>query len=253
MNTESDKPLPDQWSQKAQPGEKLFHLANKWRASPAFMADTTRLFAAFGFAADDFADQIVVDVGAGSRLRSRFFAKARLAAVEPLADDFVGEISWCDLDQAESLYSEPAEKMIEPLRGQASLVMCINVLDHTYDPQAILDNIRSYLRDDGLFLLSVDLHAGADELHPVALTRESLAQMLGKARFEPVRAYEGLPGSPYYGHGWAYTLVLRPSAGQRCDVDAVQPVRLRGARWGWAYRLVFGAARTLKRLLKPNP
>ncbi len=250
MKNESNKQAPEQWSKQAQPGEKSFHLANKWRASPGFMASTTRLFEAFGFSADDFAEQVVVDVGAGSKLRSRFFAKARLAAVEPLADDFVEEIPWCDLDQAESLYSEPAEKMIESLRGQASLAMCINVLDHTYDPQVILDNIRAYLKEDGLFLLSVDLHGGADDLHPVALTRETLGEMLGKAGFELVRAYDGLPNSPYYGHGLAYTLVLRPSDGLRCDVDAVQPVRLKGARWGWAYRLVLATARTLKRLLK---
>lgn len=93
MNTKSDKSAPDQWRSKAQPGEKAFHLGNKWRASPAFMADTARLFEAFGFTADE----------------------------------------------------------------------------------------------------------------------------------------------------------------QRCDVDAVRPVRLRGARWGWAYRTVLAPARTLKRLLKPDP
>jgi 2-polyprenyl-3-methyl-5-hydroxy-6-metoxy-1,4-benzoquinol methylase len=252
MSQQPDKPLSDQWRQKAQPGEKAFHLGNKWRASSAFMADTARLFEAFGFKADDFAGQLVVDAGAGSRLRSRFFAKARLAAIEPLANDFIREIPWCDLDQAQYLYSEPAEKMMEPLCGQAAMVMCINVLDHTYDPQSILDNIRAYLRLDGVFLLSVDLHAGADEMHPVALTRQALSEMLAKAGFEPARAYEGLPNSPYYGHGLAWTLVLRPSEGGPWPADAVRPVRLKGSRWAWAYRLVFGVARTIKRLLKPG-
>jgi hypothetical protein len=82
----------------AQQWEFLFHRKDGWRHTPDFMAHTARLFQHFGFRPDQYRGRTVVDVGAGSMLRSRFFEEARLVAIEPLADRFRAEIGGCDLD-----------------------------------------------------------------------------------------------------------------------------------------------------------
>lgn len=206
------------WADKSQPGEKSFHLTSQWRNTPLFMENTATIFAGFGLRREQFAGELIVDIGAGSKLRSKYFTAARIAAIEPLADDFVDRIAWCDLRDAERLYSLPAEQRIKELQGQAAFAMCMNVLDHTYDPAAILKNIHSYLKPGGELLLSVDLHDGqADDLHPVALDAASLRALAIECGFAIGRAYQYLADRPSYGHGFAYTLVLTPRAAGQTD------------------------------------
>lgn len=201
-----------EWELVAQPGEMDFHRDSSFRQGPQFMEHTERLFRSWGYSPDAFQGRLVVDLGAGSKLRSRYFQGARIAAVEPLADRMRAEIPWCDLDTAERVFGSPAETCIQELVGRAALVMCLNVLDHTYDPGAIIRNAAAYLDADGELVLSLDLHDDADHLHPVHLDRESLLSLCREAGLEPLREYTGLPGSRSYGHGEAFTLVLRRAA-----------------------------------------
>ena len=245
------------WAEKSQPGEKTFHLSSQWRNTSLFMQNTAAVFEGFGLRRDQYAGELIVDVGAGSKLRSKYFAAARIAAIEPLADDFVREIAWCDLNDAERLFSRPAEQCVDELRGRAAFAMCINVLDHTYDPQAILRNIHSYLRPDGAFLLSVDLHDGqADDLHPVALDVDSLRALAIDCGFAIRRAYQYLACGPSYGHGFAYTLVLSPRAANQPDGRETPTKRLmseqdlrawrrraRLDRWAHKLKRLFGGRR----------
>lgn len=58
-----------------------------------------------------------MDLGAGSKLRTKFFTDAKIIAIEPLAEKFMKEIEWCDLKDAYRVYSRPAEDFIGELEG----------------------------------------------------------------------------------------------------------------------------------------
>ena len=180
------------------------------------MAQTDRLFRYFGFQPDDYAGKTVVDVGAGSMLRTKFFRDARLVVVEPLADRFLAEIKTTDLRDADEVHSRPAEQLVESLVGTADLVMSINVLDHCYDFEKIARNIGLYVKPDGVAFLSFDMHAEADEMHPLSLTEETCTPLFANAGLSIEKLTTGvgdsLGGPQTYGHG-PYTLNywLRPA------------------------------------------
>ncbi len=205
------------WRVVAQTGELRFHQKDAWRHSPEFMQQTATLFGWWGYPSDAFEGRLIVDIGAGSRLRSRYFERARIVAIEPLADRFVSTIKWSDLREAAELQSIPAEQFVEHLEGQAAFVMCINVLDHVFEPDSVVRNAFRYLEPEGDFLLAVDLHARGEAgyMHPVHIDRAGLRRMLDAAGFSIVREFDGLgpTGANSFGHGHAYTIVARrPSA-----------------------------------------
>jgi hypothetical protein len=222
------KPALEQWKTTAQAGELDFHINRKMQPNETLEELNQSLFEGFGFTADQLAGNTVVDVGAGSHLRTKFFKNARIVAVEPLADSYMNGIDWCELADADVVHAVAAEAKIEDLVGEAELVTCINVLDHTYDPGAILDNIHAYLSTSGRFLLSVDLHGEtSDGMHPVELTLPNLVELAEAHGFVVERGYMYLPYQRSYGHGDAVTLILR-----RRDVDEPtgQPVRFERLR-----------------------
>ena len=195
----------EKWASEAQEGEFAFHKTNKWRQTPDFMIQTDRLLRHFGFTPEQYAGKVVVDVGAGSMLRTRFFTGAHLVVVEPLADRFLAEIPGCDLNNAAEVYSLPAEQLVEPLVGRSDLVISINVLDHCYDFPQIVDNIRQYLKPDGVAFLTFDMHDKADHMHPLSLTEKTCKPIFDQAklRIEKVTTGVGdaLGGPQTYGHG----------------------------------------------------
>src|SRR5207247_10536123 len=69
---------PDLWKTSAQEGELRFHKQNRWRETDDFRAHSKKLFEYFGFREDQYAGKTVIDLGAGSRLRTKFFRGARL-------------------------------------------------------------------------------------------------------------------------------------------------------------------------------
>ena len=113
------------------------------------MAETKKLFYWWEYSRSAFEGKVVVDLGAGSKLRSKYFEGARLIAIEPLADRYLQGIKWCDLKDAEETYSVPAEELVPQVKGRADFVMCINVLDHVYNPDRALANARAYLKKGG--------------------------------------------------------------------------------------------------------
>jgi SAM-dependent methyltransferase len=206
----------EHWQKLSQEGEFRFHKRDRWRHSSAFMEQSERLFRHFGFEPDDYAGKVVIDLGAGSKLRSKFFKNAHLVVIEPLADRFMAEIEGSDLHEASEVHSRPAEQLIDSLVGKADLVVSINVLDHCFDFPQIVSNIQRYLKPDGLAFLSFDMHAEADDMHPLSLTQKKCAPIFAKAGFVIEKVTTGmgevLGGSQTYGHG-PYTLNywLRPA------------------------------------------
>jgi len=192
----------EKWEQVAQNGEFRFHLKNEWRQSPEFMGQTKRLFGHFGFSPDDYNGKVVIDLGGGSRLRTKYFIGARIFVIEPLAEKFIKEIDWCDLRDAERVYSTPAEENIEECNNSADLVISINVLDHCYNFKEIIKNIKAYLTRDGLAFLSFDKHDGADAMHPLRLTEKICEELFVKNGLS-VEKYSKGAGDilKTYGHG----------------------------------------------------
>lgn len=193
------------WERDAQPGEFQFHRENRWRQTEDFVAQTESLLQHFGFDPHDYDGRTVLDLGAGSKLRTKFFRGARLVVIEPLADRFRSEIDWCDLDDASEVHSVPAEELVNPLVGSVDLLVSINVLDHCFDFEAIARNIREYLAHDGLAFVSFDKHDYADKLHPLTLTERSATEIFERADLVVERMTTGLGdalgGPQTYGHG----------------------------------------------------
>ena len=170
------------WKLSAQEFEFAFHKGpgGLWRMSSDFMRQTTVLFEFWGYPPDKYDGCIILDLGAGSKLRSKYFRNARIFAIEPLASRFK-ELPFSDLGDAEAVYSLPAEDLVEELKGKVSFLMCINVLDHVFDPRHVLENCLEYLSHDAEFLLSTDLHKELrDEGHPVGFTQESLLSLVAE-------------------------------------------------------------------------
>ena len=230
----------EKWQKEAQELEFQWHATDGkgWGTTDKFEYYNGGLFRALGYTPDDFNNGIVLDVGAGSRLRSKFFRGAKIVVLDPLADRYLAELPWSDVRDAWEIYSEPAEDFCDKLEGRADLVMCLNMLDHCFDPVKVLSNFRRYARESGQVLLSTDLHAKADAMHPGHFDRHGLDEMAGKAGFSIERSYLGLQHKRAYGHGVAYSLVMRPgTAGDRCMFPTV---RLRGIWIGPVKQFVKG-------------
>jgi len=204
----------NQWRTVAQPKEFLWHATTgkTWGTLDRDRFDffNNRFFQSLCFAQDDFNGKAVLDIGAGSRLRSKFFRGAKIVVLDALADRYSKELAWSDIRDADTIYSKSAEEFIPDLKGEISLAMCINVLDHTYNPEQILRNVAEYLKPVGQVIVSVDLHDRADEMHPIGLNRSLLIAMVERAGFTIERQYLGLPEKKAWGHGLAYSLVLSP-------------------------------------------
>jgi len=119
-----------------------------------------------------------------------------------LAQRFIEEIDWCDLTDAEKVYSSPAEECIQECVNTADLVISINVLDHCYDFDKVIGNIAAYLKDGALAFLSFDEHRKTDEMHPLFLTVEVCEGIFRKNGLVVEQASKGAGDIlTTYGHG----------------------------------------------------
>jgi len=202
MNITKIEHKKEDWQQKAQEGEFKFHKTNKWRQSEDFMKQTKKLFDHFGFDQDSFQGKTIIDLGSGSKMRCKYFKNAELICIEPLADRFVKEIKWCDLLDADGLYSVPAEVFVNECENKADLVISINVLDHCYNFENIVENVFKYLKKDGIAFLSFDKHDVSDEMHPLKLNEEICKDIFYKKGFEINSLTKGCGQIlKTYGHG----------------------------------------------------
>lgn len=73
------------WSDVAQRGELAYHKRPNLRSSGEWESKNSEFWARRHFSPDGWDGKVVVDVGAGSRLRTLYFRGATIAAIEPLA------------------------------------------------------------------------------------------------------------------------------------------------------------------------
>jgi len=190
------------WEQKAQEGEFRFHRTNKWRQSEDFMRQTRKLFDYFGFDQESYQGKTIIDLGSGSKMRCKYFKNADLICIEPLADRFIKEIQWCDLSEASKVFSTPAELLIEECVNKADLVMSVNVLDHCYNFENIIENVYKYLKKGGMAFLSFDKHDITDEMHPLLLNEDVCQKIFNEKGFKIKHLTKGCGNIlKTYGHG----------------------------------------------------
>ncbi len=191
----SGKPVGqlDKWKRESHEFELEFHKNNKFRQTEAFMEETSELFGSFGFAPRQFVGATVLDVGAGSKMRGKYFEGANIIALKPLAQSFIAEIPWCDLKDAAAVYSTPAEELIPDLIGRVDFIFSLNVLDHCYDFEAIILNLASYLKQGGLIFLSFDSHFTASVGHPLVLTEAACKSAFARAALSISSFQRGFP------------------------------------------------------------
>ena len=206
-----------QWEEQSQEGEFDFHARNEWRQTGDFMDQTRKIFGQFGLKPDAYHGKVIMDLGAGSKLRTAFFENATLIALEPLADRFLKEIEWCDLRNAAEVYSVAAEDRVSECVGRADLLVSINVLDHCFDFDQVVSNIRDYLKSDGRAFLSFDKHDVADKMHPLELTEEVCERVFAKHGLTIESCTQGFGGvlgdTTTYGHGpYCLNYWLTPSS-----------------------------------------
>jgi SAM-dependent methyltransferase len=200
----------DAWAEAAQNGELDFHKRHNFRAEEqVWRTCVERDWKILGLEPTGWEGKFIIDVGAGSRLRSLYFKGATLAVLEPLADRYMSEVEWHDLDKADEVYSVPAEQLVPELEGRADFIVSINALDHGFDFAQGIQNIRRYLKPDGIALLSFDMHDVPDDMHPLVLNDEIVRKIFDGAGFEiekseQGRRYHGADG-PLATHYW-----LRP-------------------------------------------
>lgn len=179
------------WAKIAQAGELAFHKKPGIRAATDWAERNTSFWRQHGFEPSGWEGKVVVDVGAGSRLRTLFFFGAKIEAIEPLGDKFIAEVPWQDLDQANRVYSIPAEQDIPEQHGRADLVVSVNVLDHCFDFEQVVLNIRKFLKPEGLAWLSFDQHEKPDKMHPLVLNDRVARTVFERVGLKVEKATEG--------------------------------------------------------------
>lgn len=162
------------------------------RSEDMFIDEASRLFEYLGYSSGQFTGKVIVDIGAGSEVMSRFFKGAKIVAIEPLASKFLTRLDSCGLKSVYEVHSVPGEKRVESLVGQADFAVSINVMDHCFDPAAVIKNMYDYLRVGSQALISVDCHTGRNPAHLVPISEDWLTATARCAGFTVEKVTRGL-------------------------------------------------------------
>ncbi len=91
----------------------------------------------------------ILDVGCGATCVSRLFKSGKHYGIEPLAD----KLKLKEQIKEVEIVSGMAEELPYP-NTYFDLVICRNVIDHTYSPQTVLKEIRRVIKDEGYFIFA---------------------------------------------------------------------------------------------------
>lgn len=205
---EKENSIYETWSKTGQQKELEYHITSEWRHSGDFMPQTRLLFEGFGFTPKQFTGKTILDVGAGSQLRTLYFEKAKIIALEPLGKQYMEKVDNHNLDKAYKLISEPAEEHIAQLENIVDFAISINVLDHCYNFEKIIRNVYSYMKGGATAFFSFDSHEITDACHPLTLQLDNCLDMFKETGFHLEKHTKGMPEIFYkkyhthtYGHG----------------------------------------------------
>lgn len=157
------------WVSEDQPGELQYHASHsaRWRWSPKWDEAKRILQEYFNFHFERYADETLMDIGAGTRSMLEWWEGRVKIAVEPLADRFANELNIRDLQKTMThVHAVAAEEFLPEWEGKVDFVWSHNVLDHCWSWQKILDNIDRYLRPGGEFYIGTDANQPPKSGHP---------------------------------------------------------------------------------------
>jgi SAM-dependent methyltransferase len=159
------------WENEAQAGELAFH-SKLCRLNPDYPLDKLSgdAWAWTGLNQLSLKDCRVMDLGCGPIVKGLWFIGAEVIAVDPLADDYIKNVSWQRISQADLFFSVGAESFIPELADTVDAVVSRNALDHGYDFELATVNISRYLKKGGKAYLEFDIHTETDKLHQMQMT-----------------------------------------------------------------------------------
>jgi 2-polyprenyl-3-methyl-5-hydroxy-6-metoxy-1,4-benzoquinol methylase len=94
------------------------------------------------------------------------------------------------------------------LEGQYDIILCLNVLEHLKNPEAVILKIRDILKDDGVFIFSVPNNYSLgkvstlimntfDRTHISTYKRKQWVELVKKSGLEPVQIRNGFLYKPF--------------------------------------------------------
>jgi len=184
---------PEEWRQVHQPWELCYHRHENFRWPKRQVEWDAQWESVFGFAglnpATFQADDVLLDVGCGSRPVLDYFKAGQKHFVDPLLEGYLQipamKPYWQEHDRT-CLYAIPAEERIENLAGKCDLVLCWNVLDHSFEPFKILKNMAVYAKPGATLLIGTDLHEKPHMGHPGIGSRAEFMAII-KTQFKVVK------------------------------------------------------------------
>jgi hypothetical protein len=161
------------WQAIHQPFELAYHKQGnyRWREN-LWQEQWDAVFGFTGLERDAFnAGETIIDVGCGSRPALEWFdtsSDCRKAYIDPLLSQYMEIPQMADFwkDKKDDAFSLPAEQCVESLVGKGDFVLCWNVLDHCYDPNAVMDNIVKYAKIGGMVMIGTDFGEKSNIGHP---------------------------------------------------------------------------------------
>jgi len=115
--------------------------------------------------------KVAIEIGCGPKGILPHVKAQKKIGIDPLMNEYIAS-GYKMLPEYETIYITGVGEAI-PLRNQcADVVYCINVLDHAINPEALIKQIYSILKEQGLFILCTDLRDSkqTSRLHPTGVT-----------------------------------------------------------------------------------
>jgi SAM-dependent methyltransferase len=118
-----------------------------------------------------------------------------VVAVDPLMDEYVKLLNEFRIEQKNVDLKQASGEKLPFMPGTFNQVVCINVIDHTPDPEKMVKEIKRVLKNDGLFFFEVHFD---DHLSPAhyGLWNEQKVVEVVEPYFEPI--YENIFRNPHY-------------------------------------------------------
>lgn len=183
----------EEWTEVHQPWELRYHQHGNFRWPGREASWNEQWSNVFGFAGLDslsfIPEDVLLDVGCGSRPTLDYFTDGKKFFIDPLLDDYrkiPQMMPYWNRHADSSLISQPAEVLVPSLIGCCDFVLCWNVLDHSYDPFQIVANIHAYAKFGASVLIGTDLHERPHLGHPGVKNKAELLSFIGE-RFRVVK------------------------------------------------------------------